>query len=120
MTCLTGGRDHNHHHNSNIKLKYAIFTDSFSLIQAIKTNSCKDEHEWMRKIKQLLDENTTDLTLCWIPSHVETYGNDKADKLAELGMGRDQTDAPVTFNIAKAKIKAGSGKSLTHGLKKRF
>ena len=97
----------NHHpNNNNPKLKYAIFTDSFSLIQAIKTNSWKDEHEWMRKIKQLLDENTADLTLCWIPSHVETYGNDKADKLAELGTGRDQADAPVTFNIAKAKIKS--------------
>jgi ribonuclease HI len=101
------------HNTNNINLKYAIYTDSLSLIQAIKSNSWKDEHEWMRRIKKLLDDNIADLTLCWIPSHVDTYGNDKADKLADLGTEEAQADAPVTFNIVKAKVKNKKWK-ITH------
>ena len=90
---------------NNNELEYAIYTDSLSLTTALKMNNWKDEHEWLRRIKKRLDENTAKLTICWIPSHVNTYGNEKADALADRGTKEDQSCAPVTFRIVKAKVK---------------
>ena len=85
--------------------KHAIFTDSKSLAQALSSNDWKDEHEWIRIIKNMLQEIKQKVTLCWVPSHCGTYGNEKADKLAEQGARMCQENAAVTFNIVKAKIK---------------
>jgi len=85
--------------------KHAIFTDSKSLAQALNSRNWKDDHEWIRVIKSLLQEMKQMVTLCWVPSHCGTYGNEKADQLAEQGSRMCQKDAPVTFSIVKAKIK---------------
>ena len=39
---------------------YAIFTDSLSLVSALKSNSWKDSHEWMRAVKRALQSITED------------------------------------------------------------
>ena len=87
------------------ELHYAIYTDSRSLVSSLETSNWKDTHEWLRAIKIKLDQMTHQLTICWIPSHCNTYGNDRADALADSGAKCEQKDAPVTCNIAKAKIK---------------
>ena len=89
----------------NPEIHYAIYTDSLSLVSSLKAQDWKDTHEWLRVIKHRLTEMTSKITICWIPSHCNTYGNDKADKLADRGTRCEQKDAPVTLNITKAKTK---------------
>ena len=86
--------------------KYAIFSDSLSLVTALKSNKWKDNHEWIRMIKRKLQETKTSVTLCWVPSHCDTYGNEKADRLADKGAKMSQENIPVTCSIAKAKLKS--------------
>ena len=45
------------------------------------------------------------VTICWVPYHCNTYGNDKADELTDKGAKCNQEEAPVTLNVARAKIK---------------
>ena len=85
--------------------KYAIFTDSLSLVSALKSNKWKDTHEWIRAIKCVLQRAKRTITICWVPSHCGTYGNEIADKLADQGSTMDQSSAPVTENIVRAKIR---------------
>ena len=92
--------------NGTVGLKYAIFTDSLSLVTAIKSNSWKDSHEWMCAVKKSLQNIKHKVMLCWVPSHCDTFGNDKADRLADEGAKMPQNNVPVTFNITRAKIKA--------------
>ena len=86
-------------------MRYAVFTDSKSLVSSLEARNWKDQHEWLKAIKIKLDRMKKKLTICWIPSHCNTYGNDRADALADKGAKCEQKDAPVTYNIAKAKIK---------------
>ena len=60
---------------------------------------------WMRGVKSLLQKTKHKIILCWISSHCDTYGNEKADRLADKGAKIDQRNIPVTFSIAKAKIR---------------
>ena len=64
---------------------YAIFTDSLSLVTSIKAQDWKDNHEWLKRIKQKLDEMRSQVIICWVPSHCNTYGNDKEDEYADKG-----------------------------------
>ena len=85
--------------------KYAIYTDSKSLVQALMSNKWKDTHEWIREVKSLLQSIKQQVIMCWVPSHCGTYGNEKADKLADSGAKMCQRDVPVTFSIIRAKIR---------------
>ena len=85
--------------------KYAIFTDSLSLVCALKTNNWKDSHEWLRWVKFNLSGMQKEVHICWIPSHCGTVGNEEADRLADDGAMKPQAQAPVTFGIVKAKIR---------------
>ena len=87
------------------KKTYAIFTDSKSLIQALSSNDFKDTHEWIRAVKNMLQNIKQKIIICWVPSHCGTHGNERADKLADQGAKMCQDDAPVTFSIVRAKIK---------------
>ena len=85
--------------------RYAIYTDSMSLVNALESNNWKDGHEWLRCIKLNLANNRSNVYICWVPSHCGTDGNEEADKLADVGARRPQDDAPVTFGIVRAKIR---------------
>lgn len=58
-----------------------IFTDSASCIAALKGGHSR--HPWIESIQ--LEAQEKNITFCWIPSHVGIEGNDKADKMAEIG-----------------------------------
>ena len=51
-----------------------------------------------------MNKKTAKLTICWIPSDVNIYDNEKADALTDDGTKEDQSFAPVTSRIDKAKI----------------
>ena len=50
-------------------------------------------------------ENRANITLCWIPTHCGTMGNERADALANEGTKAQQGNTPVTFNIIRSKIR---------------
>lgn len=83
------------HQTQQIKSK-VILTDSESLVQAITKNNRKEKHEWMKRIKLELGKLKHQVNICWIPSHCGIQGNERADKMAEIGSKMDQKDAPVT------------------------
>ena len=85
--------------------KYLILTDSKSLKVALQNNNWRDTHETIKEIKRRLIENRADVTLCWIPSHCGTTGNERADALANEGTKERQDNTPVTFNIIRSKIR---------------
>ena len=85
--------------------KRTIFTDSESLVRALENNKTTEKHEWMGKIKEELGKMETKVNICWIPSHCDVAGNEKADQLAEEGTRKPQEEAPVTEGIMRAKIK---------------
>ena len=88
--------------DQNLDMKYAIYTDSLSLIMALKANDWGNPHEWLRCIKVQLNSTQKDITICWVPSHCNTFGNDREDDLADRGSKMDKTNAPVTLRINKA------------------
>ena len=83
--------------------QYAIFTNSRSLVDALRTNNWRDSNEWLKMIKSLTDSLQQDVTLCWIPSHCGTEGNEEADRLANLGAKLPQEDAPVSYESQNQK-----------------
>jgi ribonuclease HI len=86
---------------------YLLLTDSHSLTQALKKNNWKDGHDYLNRVKKnLMEAKDRKVTICWIPSHCGVAGNEKADQLAARGTEEDQSNAPVSFNISKAKIRA--------------
>ena len=85
-------------------MHHLILTDSKSLVDALKKDSWRDNHEWLSKIKTNIAKITSKLTIMWILSHCNTAGNERADFLAKEGAKLEQMDTPVTFSIVKAKI----------------
>ena len=74
-------------------------------MESIKNDNWKDSHEWLRMIEAKLSATEQKVVICWVPSHCNVYGNEKADQLAERGSTLSQRDAPTTSGIIKAKIK---------------
>ena len=83
---------------------HLILTDSKSLVDALKKDSWRDNHEWLSKIKSSIANIIGKITIMWIPAHCDTAGNERADLLAKEGSKLNQSKTPVTFNIVKAKI----------------
>lgn len=60
-----------------------IFTDSLSAIDVIKNHTNQKQHPIAQQIlNNLLLNPHTNVTICWIPSHVGIRDNDKVDQLA--------------------------------------
>ena len=86
--------------------KYAIFTDSASAISNLESNDWKTQHKLLKKIIHELASAKQDITICWIPSHCGTEGNELADECALKGTEGDQKKVAVSSQIIKAKIRA--------------
>ena len=89
-------------------LMVLIATDSESLVNSLMNSQWKIKDEWLKKIKSVLAEIKSKVTVLWIPSHCDIDGNECADELANRGRKKDQSEIPVTQAIVKAKIKAGN------------
>ena len=75
-----------------------------SIHRALANDDWKDAQDWVRKIKELSYILETTVTILWIPSHCGCEGNEEADRLAEEGTKLEQSEVPITFAIAKARV----------------
>jgi len=87
------------------QLQILICTDSRSLTEALQANDWKDGDEWLKKVKERLAGIRSQITLLWIPSHVNIEGNERADELAGIGATMTQDGVTVTHKTMKARIK---------------
>ena len=71
-----------HYLRSNEHNNVTIFSDSKSALQAIA--NIYNDHPIVKEIHALIIEvgSRINIKLCWVPSHVEILGNERADKLA--------------------------------------
>lgn len=60
---------------------YAIFTDSSSVLHAIKNRQHKNKY--IIEIQNILSQTDKDLRMIWIPSHIGIINNEKADRAAQ-------------------------------------
>ena len=67
-----------HHH----KL-FIIYTDSESVLESLKSNTCPPTFISVLKKYHNLQANGFDIKFCWIPSHVGIKGNETADAAAK-------------------------------------
>ena len=102
----------------NKDINHMILTDSMSLVEALRADDWKDNHEWLCQIKKNIDECEGKLTILWIPSHVGTPGNEMADHLASQGSQLEQA-VPIPFGILKAKVKSKKWK-ISHSRAKQM
>jgi len=68
-------------------LKFVIFSDSLSSLQAIDSFNIDNdlEQKFILKYSVQTKQGKT-IALCWIPSHVSIPGNEKADSAAKGGL----------------------------------
>ena len=59
----------------------------------------------MKRTKLELGKLKNKVTLCWIPSHCGTTGNENSDWMADTGSKMNEQDAPVTQSIIRAKLR---------------
>ena len=90
--------------NPNKITNTVIFSDSKSVLQALESNSTESQtiQSLSVIISSFLSTHSTNLTLQWIPGHVNIPGNERADLLAKRGAQLDQPTRPVPYNTAKS------------------
>lgn len=73
-----------------------IFTDSAGCLKALEKGNSK--HPWIEGTEEYAKSNK--ITYCWIPGHAGIKGNEKADKLAEIGRNAQTQVRQVPANDA--------------------
>ncbi|XP_046563233.1 uncharacterized protein LOC124272130 [Haliotis rubra] len=73
-------------YSENLREKrVVILSDSLSALQSLATKHSSSRPDTIRDILVLIQklrrENEKKITLCWIPSHIDIPGNERADKL---------------------------------------
>ena len=91
------------HQNLHAHHNIVFLTDALSVLQSLKKNKEKDTNSLARAIADLSLNHT--VTLQWVPSHCDLYGNEMADQLAKEGSNLPQEDRSTTYNEAKTMIK---------------
>lgn len=81
-----------------VKKKTIIFTDSLSVMKAIK-NPFNFKWNTVIKIRDALIENENKVKIHWLPSHIGIAGNEKADIAAKYA-----SRAPITMDETMEKI----------------
>ena len=93
----------NSYRNSN-KNKYVIFTDSKSVLVALK-NRNKENPIIKKIIEEIWELDTkTKLRLVWIPSHVGIAEHDKADTATKAASSAENLQAPALVHYKETKI----------------
>ena len=69
-----------------------------SLFSALRSNDYTDP------ILAEIKEKLRNIEL-WVPSHCKIYGNDREEKLVDMGMKLSQREFSVTGKITRARIK---------------
>ena len=90
------------------KKDIVVFSDAKSVLQALdsgKHNNLTIKN-LIKTIDCLLTDHDINLTLQWIPGHVNIQGNERADTLAKQGASCPQPDVPTSMETAKQIIRA--------------
>ncbi|GBL78389.1 hypothetical protein AVEN_42906-1 [Araneus ventricosus] len=77
--------------------KYAIYTDSLSVLQALNSLHCKS-HPLVFSVLDLYEKLISQgfsLVFCWVPSHVGITGNEQADSNAHSATHFSHEPVPV-------------------------
>jgi ribonuclease HI len=90
--------------------KIAILSDSKSALQALNQpgkNRISIINECNELMHNLLQNNCS-VSLCWVPSHSNIYGNELADRAAKLAASMPQVTLDVGLSVSEAysKLKA--------------
>ncbi|MDA3086478.1 reverse transcriptase domain-containing protein, partial [Campylobacter sp. CS_ED1] len=85
--------------------KFIIYSDSLSVLQAIKSTTSSNPLVHQVKCKyNSLSLNKT-IIFCWIPGHVGIHGNEQADRAAKESLTLTQSDMKIPSTDFKPKIK---------------
>ena len=87
--------------NCNSCDKFIIFSDSFSVLQALNHTSSKNP-----QVQNILQKHHTiskykTIVYCWIPSHIGIRNNERVDKKAKESLNLEQTVFKIPFNNFK-------------------
>ena len=92
-------------------LDIVIFTDSLSTLKALE-NLEVSNHAGLDclalTISKLLTSYDIQLTLQWIPGHCGLQGNERADRLARDGAGKEQPENPSSYNTVRQILRNNS------------
>ena len=78
----------------------ALFTDSYSSVQSLL--NYQNTNPIVQEILKIINENQHILVnIYWIPSHMNIFGNEKADQLAKKGLNEIVTNINIHHNDAK-------------------
>jgi len=84
--------------------KYAIFSDSLSVLTSLKEGTCKSRPNLYNELTLLINNLLPNkITFIWIPSHVDITGNELADKLAKEALDMEETNSTNYLEIDEIK-----------------
>jgi len=86
--------------NQNI----AIFSDSLSSLNAIKSGHSKHRPNLLTEIHRIIDSIDNTITFVWVPSHIGLKYNEQVDSLAVDATKRQDIELPVKFELIEANI----------------
>ncbi|XP_046542833.1 uncharacterized protein LOC124253160 [Haliotis rubra] len=95
-------------YSENLREKrVVILSDSLSALQSLATKHSSSRPDTIRDILVLIQklrrENEKEITLCWIPSHMDIPGNERADKLAKQAL---ELDVSLDHPYSKSEIRS--------------
>jgi ribonuclease HI len=77
--------------------KVAIFSDSKSALESIKSERSKLRPNLLLNILEILSKLDTSISFVWIPAHVNLSGNEIADQLAKAALLHTKIDLDIKF-----------------------
>ena len=83
-------------------MRDAIFTDSLSTINNFISNQTLSRPNLLVDVVELLQNINSQVTLIWIPSHVDTTENEQVDRLANIGSQRQRIDIDIGLEVHQA------------------
>ena len=84
-----------------------IFSDAKSVLEALENDDSKDKtiRKLSRTIGEVIADHSINITLQWIPGHINIQGNERADTLAKQGARCIQQNNNASYTTAKQTIK---------------
>lgn len=79
-----------------------IFSDCLTAIHDIKYANSTIRPNLINNIHKLLNSLSSDVTLCWIPSHSNIMHHDHADSLAKLALKNDTINSNIPLELKEA------------------
>jgi len=81
----------------NLGTKIAIFSDSKSALESIKSEHSKLRPNLLLEIMEILTKLETKVTFVWIPAHVNLGGNETADQLVKATLQHKKIYMNIKF-----------------------